>query len=630
MGTFTWAAVPPQISTSLSSPKVRPGTVVQLSVIVKTEDEANVEPPQWSAPPGVVHQGMQTRTAIESRLLPGPNGMQFEKKRSVEFVFQLHAGKEGNFKLGPFSIKVDTQTYSLGPIFLEVSAKAPAPKVGQGSGRPGGGIFPPGFDDEDESLFGQLLRRQQQQEQQPQNLPSKNLPINEKEAFFIIVETDKTEAYEGEQVFASWYIYTRGNIHQFDRLRFPALKGFWKEDVEPAPNLNFQKELVNGVLFHRALLASYALFPIKAGLAVIDEYKIRAMVSLPTSGFGGFGFGQPYSYTRSSTPQKITIKPLPVEGKPDSFSGAVGKFKVEAHVDNQNFIQGQPFTLKVRFDGDGNAKLIELPKLQWPSAFELYDTKAESRFFQSGKSYKEFVLLVIPKESGVLKIPPFEFSYFDPATGIYETIQSQEVALQVLPGTVQANNSERMILEGEKAKDNAPKLPEPAMARADKNWQWLAGLPMVFVWSGLYSMLFAVFFLLEWLWRKRLYQRKRLIDELNERKQKWEKALDRSESALVATEVINAIYYLLSRLIDDGGFTKDLAYLLDQLPPSIRGEVSEPLRKELAILQAVAFAPEEAWKDLATKAELRKHTEKTFQLLQQTLRLADEGASVAS
>ena len=229
---------------------------------------------------------------------------------------------------------------------LEVSTSAPAPSLGRQQ-RGSGGLFPPGFDEEDESLFGQLLRRQQPQEEK---VPSRTLPINEKEAFFIIVEADKKEVYEGEQIFASWYIYTRGNIHQFDRLKFPALKGFWKEDVEPAPNLNFEKELVNGVLFHRALLASYALFPIKKGQATIDEYKIRALVSLPLQGFGGFGFGQPFSYTRSSPPLNVVIKPLPEEGKPDSFSGAVGNFKVESHVDSQNFVQGQPFTLKLRFD----------------------------------------------------------------------------------------------------------------------------------------------------------------------------------------------------------------------------------------------------------------------------------------
>ncbi len=618
------AATPPQITATLSAPKVRPGESVELSVSVKTEDDVDVEQPQWSIPPGIVNRGVQTRTAIESHLIPGPQGMQFDKKRSVDFVYELQVSKEGFFKLGPFSIKVEDSTYSLGPVQLEVTAKAPAPQRQRGGGL--GGMLPPGFDDED-SIFGQLLRRQHQQQQQ-ENIPQRTFPINEKEAFFIIVETDKREAYEGEQVFASWYIYTRGNIHQFDRLKFPALKGFWKEDVEPAPNLNFEKEMVNGILFHRALLASYALFPIKAGQAIIDEYKIRALVSLPASGFGGFGFGQPYSYTRTSEPLKITIKPLPTEGRPDSFAGAVGNFKVEAHMDNQNFVQGQPFTLKIRFDGDGNAKLIELPKLQWPEAFEIYDTKAESRFFQSGKSFKEFTLLVIPKQSGVLRVPPLEFSYFDPVTATYKTTQTQEIALQVAPGTMQSADSERMKLPTSATSEEVQKLPEPAKESSLKSWHWLSGLPMLFVWTGLYVGLFVTFIFAHWLWLKRLYRRKNLMEELNERRERWEKALKAAQPVVAATEVVNAIYFLLSRLVDEGGFTKDLAYLLDQLPPSIRGEVSESLRRELEVMQTVAFAPAEAWKGISSEDEFRKHSEKTYQILEQTVRLSEEGAVV--
>lgn len=621
VGLSVSAANPPQITATLSEPKVRPGSVVQLSVSVKTEEEVDVEQPQWQIPAGIENQGVQTRTAFESHLTPGPQGMEFVKQRSMEYVYQLHVTKEGTFKLGPFSIKVDSQSYSLGPVQLNVTSKAPAPSR---QGRSGlGGILPPGFDDED-NLFGQLLRRQQQEE----NIPSRTLPINEKEAFFVIVETDKREAFEGEQIFSSWYIYTKGNIHQFDRLKFPALKGFWKEDVEPAPNLNFEKEMVNGVLFHRALLASYALFPIKAGQAVIDDYKIRALVSMPLSGFGGFGFGQPYSYTRTSEPLKITVKPLPEEGRPASFSGAVGNFKVEAHVDTQNFVQGQPFTLKIKFDGDGNAKLIDLPKIQWPEAFEIYDTKADSRFFQSGKSYKEFTLLVIPKQAGVSRIPPLEFSYFDPVTATYKTTQTQEIALQVAPGTVQTAESERMKLPAEQTPNDVLRLPDPVAESATKSWRWLFGLPMLFVWTAAYGALFGVFLLTHWLWLKRLYRRKNLLEELHDRRDRWEKALKASQPVMAATEVINAIYFLLSRLVDDGGFTKDLAYLLDQLPPSIRGEVSEPLQRELEMMQAVAFAPEDVWKNYSSATEFRKHAEKTYQILEQTVKLSEEGAIV--
>ena len=64
--------------------------------------------------------------------------------------------------------------------------------------------------------------------------------IDPKDAFFIQAEVDKSEAYVGEQVTASWYLYTRGMIRDLDTLKYPALKGFWKEDIRNrhAPQLH--------------------------------------------------------------------------------------------------------------------------------------------------------------------------------------------------------------------------------------------------------------------------------------------------------------------------------------------------------------------------------------------------------
>lgn len=626
---FVFALAQPQLTASLSEPKVRPGEYVELTLSVNSEEDIDVDPPTWTPPSGIENEGMQTQTSIQSQLMPGPNGMQFTKKKSLNFIYHLKAVKEGKYSLGPFSFSINGQNLKLGAIEFLVSKSAPAPSI-KDKGR---GYFPPGFEeDEMDGLLGQLLKRQPRQD--PQDIPSRKLPVNEKEAFFVILEADKKEAFEGEQIFASWYIYTRGQIHQFDRLKFPTLRGFWKEDVEPAPNLNFEREQVNGVLFQRALLASYAIFPIKAGLGVIDEYKVKAVVSLPSSNrglFGNFGYGQPYTYTRTSQPLKINIKPLPMEGRPLTFSGAVGNFKIESHVDNQNFVQGQPFNLKLRIEGEGNAKLIDLPKIEWPSQFELYDSKSESRFFQSGKSYKEFSLLLIPKESGILKIPPIEFSYFDPLTATYKTTQTQEVALQVTPGdgTIKSPSS-RMKLEDSTKEIKGPQLPLPELISKQNansiSWSWLSGSPMFYAWSVSYLILIGIFFLVNWLWLKRLYSRRTLKDELKDRRMKCEKLSHKNQLALASTEVINAIYYLLSRLVDEGELSRDLSTLLEQLPPSIRHEISDSLQKELELLQAVAFAPEDVWKSMNRSTEFNKHSDQVFEILDKTLRLSEEGA----
>ncbi len=90
--------------------------------------------------------------------------------------------------------------------------------------------------------------------------------------------------------------------------------------------------------------------PIKPGTAMIDEYKIKSRVRLPSQGLGGF-YGRPYEYTKSSAAVPIKVKPLPTEGRPSDFTGAVGQFEVHATVENTTAPVNQPVSLKVRFEG---------------------------------------------------------------------------------------------------------------------------------------------------------------------------------------------------------------------------------------------------------------------------------------
>ncbi len=168
-------------------------------------------------------------------------------------------------------------------------------------------------------------------------------------------------------------------------------------------------------------------------------------------------------------------------------------------------------------------------------------------------------------------------------------------------------------------------LPPPETRSLARSWQWLYGWPLFWTWSGLYGGIFLLFIFGHWVWLKKLKNRRSLFDDLRERKQKCDKIAKSNQFSLAAAEVVNATYYLLSRLMDQDEFNRDLSDLLESLPPSVRTEVLEPLQKELEVLQTVAFAPAGAWANISSSADLRKHTDRAFQILEQTLRLSEEG-----
>jgi hypothetical protein len=401
------------------------GDTLTLSVSVQSSESVEVTEPRVPNLNGFELVNTWSSSSTSSKLVQGQGGMQFETVRRQDFNYMLTPKKQGTVTIPGFEVVVDGKTYATKPISIRVSGQ------GSGAAQPPPGFPPQDQMDEAEELFNQLLQRRGGL-LPPEPPTSKTLPKNTNEAFFILCEVDKTDVYEGEQIVVNWYIYTRGNLLSLDRLKFPDLKGFWKEIIEEVPALNFTQEIVNGVPYRKALLASHALFPIRPGQAVIDEYKIKAQVQLPTSPFGAFGFGKPYSYQRASDRIKINVKPLPLEGKPNNFSGAVGQFEVRTQVDGNQFPVNQPFSFKVRFEGSGNAKLIELPNLGLPETIETYDTKSEAKFFKNGKSYKEFEVLLIPRQEGEITLPAMSFSVFDPQQKKYVTKTTEAIPLKIV------------------------------------------------------------------------------------------------------------------------------------------------------------------------------------------------------
>ena len=583
------------------------GDQVDIVITVQSSDDFETSQPQVPDITGLRIIKAQNLGQSSSSRMNFVNGKtEFSKTVTQQFLLSYQAIKQGSVTIPAFNISVNGKTLSTAPQKIMVGAKPSAGNNQKIPGRPQYQQDDPFADDDD--MFSQLMKQREKMIEELQKqmgvpsgpsgrrqfgqngvgrqMPSVTLDVNMNEAFFLWLETDKKSAYEGEQVTANWYLYTRGQIESLDRAKFPDLKGFWKEIIEEVPALQFEEVLVNNVPYRRALLASHALFPIKAGTVAIDEFKIKAKVRIPTQ----FGWGDLNEYTKASKRLPINVLPLPLENRPQSFSGAVGQFQIQTQIEGLQFPAEQPISLKVRFEGQGNAKLIELPAIAWPDGLEVYDTKSDAKFYKNGQSYKEFEILLLAHKQGDIKIPQINFSYFDPVQKQYITKSTEEFAIKIIE-PVKGQNGESFKSkkdESQSATLERKFLPVVELSGAAFSWSQ-------FRWSILSVMSFLIIFglsLQPLLQFKELTYSPDLKHKVSAKMKLVDVAVQAQDYKKIGSECVNLLYLLVSALAQEKTASEDWVALINKMPENHRQKYEKQLSELFDYFQTVGFAPD--------------------------------------
>jgi hypothetical protein len=379
--------------------------------------------------------------ALEDFLvLSGPNqstNMQFVNgvvSSSVTYSYILQPRSVGTFSIGPASIEYNGTQLTTQPLKIQVTQGQP---------------------------------RAAQQGQQA--TPSQGVDQEIGDNLFLKLELDKTRVYQGEQITATYKIYTRVNVANYSLSKLPALTGFWSEDLEVPKQIQLSMETVNGKQYRVGVLKKVALFPQQSGSLTIDPMEVECVVQLQQRRRTGdlfdqffndpfFGGVRNVNYKVRSETGKVTVQSLPQENVPDGFSGAVGRFAMETWLDKRQTKANEAVTLKVKFTGRGNLRLLEAPRLNIPADIDHYDPKLSDNITREGGRVggtRTFEYLLIPRYAGDRKIPSFAFSYFDPEKRSYVTHRSPELALSVeqaaatAAGTVSGTTREDVRLLGE-------------------------------------------------------------------------------------------------------------------------------------------------------------------------------------
>jgi BatD DUF11 like domain len=161
-----------------------------------------------------------------------------------------------------------------------------------------------------------------------------------------------------------------------------------------------------------------------------------------------FGATVSKNITVTSPETAIKVLPLPAEGRPAEFSGAVGSFKISTDISSATNTAGDPLTLRMHVNGSGNFDRVESNVLAGDGQWKTYQPKAafsqaDSTGYRGEKTFEQPLVALQP---GAQTIPPLAFSFFDPGTRRYETVRSAPLRVTVSPSAADSAASPPPVL----------------------------------------------------------------------------------------------------------------------------------------------------------------------------------------
>lgn len=256
----------------------------------------------------------------------------------------------------------------------------------------------------------------------------------------LVAEVSNASPYVGEGVYVEYRLYISNQINVYDAgiVQAPKYNGFWSQEIK-INGLSAKNGTYNGEAYKYFTLQKSLLIPTKSGKLSLDPMKMEVVIGVPT-GRGDF-FGNPITKNIrrefASAKKIINSKELPLKGKPESFTGAVGDYSFGITTDKSVLKANESSQIKVVVKGKGNLKLFEIPEMVVPKELEVYapERKERVRILSSGISGSiSNIYTVVPQFKGKYKIPNVTFSYFNPDQKKYKTITTEDLFIDVLEG----------------------------------------------------------------------------------------------------------------------------------------------------------------------------------------------------
>lgn len=434
---------------------------------------------------------------------------------STTLSYTVAASEEGILKIGPLEIAVDQRTIKTNALTLTVK---------KGSGRPQPRLGGPGIAPTPANPRGT--------NGQPA-FPSKL----DHTAAFVKVVPARTEIYAGESVEVSIKAYFDAGIPIKNFARELTLAG---EDFITKPTgapdavrkrvgrrvgYQFKQERIDGrlynVLTYKTTISAvkpgdFTLAPIdySVGIQVPNQRRQRARRG---SIFGNDPFDDPFFNNMLNMQQrelrlqseevKVTVLPLPTEGQPDYFTGAIGRFSLDVLTDKKELEVDDALKVAATITGHGNFnRITQLNSGSEDPNWKAYPPEisfdSDDLELSGEKTFEYTYIATAPTD----KAPAVRFAYFDPEAKNYVSLGGDALPVTVTGVAATALTNQDLAALADQATTPGSKVlaalnvSDPRLKRGTSAGSWIGTGTLLGLNGGAAALALG---LAVWQWKRR-------------------------------------------------------------------------------------------------------------------------------
>ncbi len=318
----------------------------------------------------------------------------------------------------------------------------------------------------------------------------------------LVAEVSNSNPYLNEAIAVIYKLYVSHDVSitsSWREVENPKYADFWSQNIDTRGDFKVHEGQYKGEDYRYVVLRKTVLYPQKTGELDIEPLTLDVPIDVKGNRRDIFGrrLMSRVNKTISAGSRTINVKPLPLEGRPDNFTGAVGDFSFNVTTKNPTLDANESLELVAKVSGNGNLKLFDLPTINLPSSLEVYEPIRDNKVSISTSGMNGYfteTYTVVPQFKGTYPIRPISFSYFDVASNSYKTLSSEEIIINVENGPVPktevsenktSGNNKTAVLSKDQFKyiklnTNLESIQKEPFFKSKLYW-WLLCAPFIFI-----------------------------------------------------------------------------------------------------------------------------------------------------